>query len=186
MAMVFDSERMWRIDGADGCSLMAPEERNLLLESLGDGRAVMEIGSFHGATAAWLAQQRESLYVVAIDNFTQNQDPQAIDRWLENYRRFPGQMNLWVGTATDWLISTGCIARFDLVLVDGGHSYEDCRDDLIVAHVVVRRRGAIAVHDYGVACFPGIERAVEKIRNDPNYRWKEVGKVRNLIVFGKP
>ena len=61
------------------------------------------------------------------------------------------------------------LAGFDLVFVDGDHSYEGARADLENWGRRVRRGGQVLVHD-ATPEFPGVCKAIDAWRNNPAFR----------------
>lgn len=61
----------------------------------------------------------------------------------------------------------------DLVFIDADHSYESCKEDILVWLPKVRKGGVICGHDYGWD--PGVAQAVDEIFTDVkitgNYTW---------------
>lgn len=49
---------------------------------------------------------------------------------------------------------------FDMIYIDGDHSYDGVKKDLALAVLKVKNGGLIAGHDYNIAEFPGVVRAV--------------------------
>jgi predicted O-methyltransferase YrrM len=139
-----------RLDGYTGQSFMNATERAALLEAICADDRVLEIGTADGVTISWLASKRPNAHFVSVDTFpgpesgVKGQLGDAA-KWCINRRP---NMRLWVGTATE-LYGLGVEGRFDVVLVDGEHTYESCRADMRAAWCLARDGGLIAAHDYG-------------------------------------
>ena len=54
----------------------------------------------------------------------------------------------------------------DIVFIDGDHSYEGCRDDILAWLPKLRKGGWLTGHDYYPA-FPGVMRAVDELIDKP-------------------
>ncbi len=59
-------------------------------------------------------------------------------------------------------------ASLAMVMIDGGHSYEDVRDDIAAWRPKVRSSGLLAGDDYDPG-FPGVVRAVKECVGEGNY-----------------
>ena len=122
-------------------SLMLPEELGVLLSLIPQKGNVLEIGTFHGLTAAHLAAKNPDVLFFSVDPLHWKR---AGLKWYEN--RQPN-MRLLTGTSTDLMVlKTGRV--FDLIVVDGDHSYKACYNDLKVSSKLIKPGCVIAVHDY--------------------------------------
>ena len=74
------------------------------------------------------------------------------------------------------------MSPFDVVLVDGDHQFEGCREDLHTAIEVVKPGGVVAIHDYGVECFPGIPQAAAEVCGN----WDRIVLERTLLCLRVP
>lgn len=113
--------------------------------------SMLEIGTYEGVTASLLAETCPQSRIVSIDPFMDHDDKdprrrlgiERLQNWRLNQR--PNQW-LWVGTMQDF--HTFSHHDFDLVLVDGGHAYEEVLSDLRYASGMLLPDAYIAVHDY--------------------------------------
>jgi predicted O-methyltransferase YrrM len=136
---------------------------------------VAEIGSFVGLTTLLLAIYGGATRIYAIDTWEGSPNDNAIDAAAnvnETYQRLGRDEVL--GTflhntkahrppiAFSIMPSIEAAERldgvFDLVFLDGDHSYEGCRDDIFAWWPKVRPGGILCGHDYG--SFNGVTRAV--------------------------
>ena len=178
MNPVFDLGSLWLTKGVEGITLISPSERECLRDVCPPDARVLEIGSWMGATAGWLCQERPDIYLLAIDNFAGGAF--AGSAWASNARRFPN-MRLWVGTAQQWKAECS-MPPFDVVLVDGDHSYAGCYKDLQTSAEVVKPGGVVAIHDYGVECLPGIAQATGEVCDN----WDRIILERTLLCLRVP
>lgn len=63
-------------------------------------------------------------------------------------------------------IADGCL---DLVFIDGDHSYESCKADILLWAPKVHKGGIICGHDYKNPAHRGVEKAVTEIIGNVNY-----------------
>lgn len=55
----------------------------------------------------------------------------------------------------------------DIVFIDGDHTYEGCRADILAWRSKVRPGGWLTGHDYRWDAFPGVRQAVDELVPDP-------------------
>jgi predicted O-methyltransferase YrrM len=157
-------------------------------------RRILEIGAFKGKTTAVLnrAAAQTDGCVVAIDPMKWASKPAHFFEWLDgllhplNYERSFWRNVLKTGTnrvklfrtlSTDPALLTDPspdLAEFDLVFIDGEHTYETARADVYNWGGRVRAGGKILLHDV-VRRFPGVVRVMHELATDPAYRvtWPE-------------
>jgi hypothetical protein len=150
------------VPGAAGYSLMHPEERLFILNSIPRIGLVCEIGTFQGATCSMWAKERPGVRFLCIEDFSEVGDESRIclDLWMQNRCK---NMDLFLGSSEEF----GRLCRpcaFDVVVVDGNHDYESCLRDLELSFRIVKRSGGIAAHDYcpEQGMFDGVVRAVDE------------------------
>eukprot|EP00747_Dinoflagellata_sp_TGD_P069744 gnl/TRDRNA2_/TRDRNA2_156263_c1_seq5.p1 gnl/TRDRNA2_/TRDRNA2_156263_c1~~gnl/TRDRNA2_/TRDRNA2_156263_c1_seq5.p1 ORF type:complete len:344 (+),score=50.74 gnl/TRDRNA2_/TRDRNA2_156263_c1_seq5:27-1034(+) len=153
------------------------------LFSLVAGHRYLEIGVFDGDCAAHLLQSAPGAEVHLVDPFeTVGEEywdtiPSEKTKYLsylqsgasniavtERFRDNPN-VTLWKMTsrrAAQEMVTAGL---FDLVFIDGDHSYREILFDLNAWWRWVRPGGIIAVHDYGGDC-PGCEYQVSRALHD--------------------
>lgn len=149
--------------GRHGSSLFRRAELDALAEVLRHrllhATSMLEIGTYEGVTASLLAEACPQSRIVSIDPFMDHdeKDPRrrlGIER-LQNWRlnQKPNQW-LWVGTMQDF--HTYSHHDFDLVLIDGGHAYEEVLSDLRYASGMTLPDAYLAVHDYADPQWPEV------------------------------
>jgi len=152
---------------------------DLALERAHDGAVFVEVGSWFGASAAYMAgrilESNKKITLYAIDNFTaEGSQPslrqRAIDvggSFLHIFREnldkcgVAHMVNPIVGD------STATAAKFadhslDFVYIDACHDYDKVKQDVEAWLPKVKPGGTIAGHDYD-ASHPGVIRAVGEI-----------------------
>ena len=178
MSLFFDPELMWTRTGVAGYGLVSPGECDLILSHIpgdaGPDFRVLEIGAYCGSTGAYILDQRPEIQWLGVDIF--RADPAfAMASFLENRRNRIG-LNCFIGTAGQWLRAQGgpgC--RVEMAIVDGEHTEEACASDLKIATHVAP---TVLVHDYGVACLPGVTKAVDEFPG-----WQIAGRKRTMVVL---
>jgi hypothetical protein len=142
----------------------------------GEDRFAIEVGSYQGASTVILAQ---FFKVVAIDLWYPLEDYRDetigdnFPNFIGNYKKF----NL-KGRVFPMLGSTGTLKillkNLDAVFcfVDGDHSYEGTREDLLFCHNNLITGGYLVAHDYPRA--DTVKRAVDEFAGDYRYVKQEV------------
>lgn len=141
----------YEIEGFVGESWVNPRERNVLLELVGEWDDVLEIGTADGVTVAWLAEQRPGAHFVSIDTFPAEDSGVtgklgSIDNWRANARQ---NQALFIGNGRQF--ARHSCGLFDIVIIDGEHTFEACKEDIDVAIDLATSwtsSGLIVLHDY--------------------------------------
>jgi glycosyltransferase involved in cell wall biosynthesis/predicted O-methyltransferase YrrM len=132
-------------------------------------RAILEIGTQLGASAVACAlAMRDSgipADVVCVDPFLasgDNDGPETLARWYA-YVAAAGLLGrgvrLILATAREALPLLG--RRFDLILVDGSHAYEDARHDIEASLALASPGGWLWIHDY--VHYDDVRRAADEV-----------------------
>lgn len=157
-------------------------EVNLLKKIAGSGHIIVEIGCYAGKVTAALA---ENNVVIAVDPFIPDYDP--IDGASKDME---GVEELFISRIADKNVvwykekSEDVLKRWDMeidgVFIDGEHTTKALTIDLgWIKHI--KPGGFMAFHDYG-----GDLHDVTRLLNEevcPKY--KEIGRIRYLIIFRK-
>jgi len=144
------------------------------LGRLAEGKTVLEIGSYCGRSTVCLAQTAE--HVFAVDPFDGRATPtpgETLAAFNRNVARYGVADRVTVRKGTAAEVVPTLPAVFDLVFIDGDHSYESVRADIDAAKTVLRPGGLLAFHDYRRTpgeCDgrwdPGVTRAVDELIGD--------------------
>jgi hypothetical protein len=131
------------------------------LFELARNKRVLEIGAYCGRSTICLAQSAES--VVSLDTWDGRGTPKprnTYDEFVTNCSRY-GVAN--VDTMTDG-------GHYDLVFIDGDHSYDAVHEDIETATRLLTPGGCIAFHDYrktpgehDSGWDPGVTKAVDEL-----------------------
>jgi predicted O-methyltransferase YrrM len=151
---------------------MLPEELDMLFSLIPQKGSVLEIGTFHGMTAAQLAIKNPNVWFFSVDPLHWKR---AGLKWYEN--RQPN-MRLITGTSSDLMVlKVGRV--FDLIIVDGDHSYSACYNDLKISSKLIKAGCPIVVHDYAKGTLRktvarAVVRAVNHFCNRTKYKIREI------------
>lgn len=126
------------------------EREGRALAELADGKVVLELGAWQGASTIWMAQTAEVVH--SVDHH--NGDAQAGEGWtlppyLRNLTRYGvrNKVVIHIGTFAQVLPYLAPFS-FDLVFVDGFHTYEQVAADILLCSDTLDPDGTIAFHDY--------------------------------------
>lgn len=147
---------------------MSEKERESILKSLPIEGQMLEIGTYHGASAAYWAEYRPELHIISIDPFKNGHLAEAgsSEIWRQNSRE---NQALFEGTSPEFLREYGG-DKFEIIFVDGSHNYKWCSIDLFVSDTLLEEGGIILVHDHapGKNC-AGIRLAVAEFCEEQQY-----------------
>jgi predicted O-methyltransferase YrrM len=166
-------------------------------------KRILEIGAFKGQTTAVLSSVAAKFggYVVTIDPMKWGSKPAHFWEWVDGLLHpFSYEPTFWknvkkAGNDNVTLIRAFStdeelikrddpkLGEFDLVFIDGEHSYEVAMSDVKNWGTRVRKGGLILMHDV-IRRFPGVVDVFKKMEGDPRYaaRWPTRGSVGVLEV----
>lgn len=147
---------------------MTPQER-LLLYELGlqqpTGAILLEVGSYLGASACFLASAASvrGAKVYCVDTWHNEAMTEGVrDTWAEfraNTRPYSSLIVPLRGLSVD--VAESFEDEIDLLFLDGDHSYEGCRADVLAWLPRLKSGGVLVMHDYGWA--EGVQRVVHEL-----------------------
>jgi predicted O-methyltransferase YrrM len=144
---------------------MSRQEREFILEHIPATGHVLEVGTFHGVSAAAFAQARPGCQIVSVDSFPHGAgngrkgwgvEPQ-IRNWLYNQQE---NMSLIVGDISEAAKLFGKL-YFNVIIVDGTHTAEACTNDLTRAMPLLKEDGVVVADDYKNPRWPEVAEAVD-------------------------
>ena len=139
--------------------------RAVLTEYPGQATRLLEIGVWEGRSGCWLIDNvlvhPDSRYI-GIDNWT---SPPGVRRTATDNLAFHGpKATLLEGDSRQVVLSLTGV--FDVVVIDGGHTYEVCLADLQNCWPKLTVRGIMIVDDYTYPGLPGVPRAVNEFLSE--------------------
>ena len=153
---------------------------------------ILEIGSWKGKSTLMFLQARTNVRVTSIDPFCGPPEvPELAGISTENQynrtiRDYPGQTTLIKKYSNDLTVCDDLLNQtFDIVFIDGEHTYKAATNDIKLALVHTRSNGVIIVHDYWINAdknfkFRGVADAVHE---QLMYKYKFLYLFRAAIVF---
>lgn len=161
------------------------------LKDIARGKRILEIGTFDGGSAA-LMLGAGALKVTTIDLFNpdalQNEDSRAeYQRKFQQYEISEektranlieyANCNLIVGESKE-IVPCLKDGEYDMVLIDGDHSYEGVKADCANTLLKLKKNGLILFHDNNQK-FPGVMKALQEVT------LPKIAQVDSLTVFQK-
>lgn len=143
------------------------------LYELARAKDVLEIGSYQGKSTICLAQSARAVLSVDPHDGRATPRPRPTKQAMQvNLRRY----NVDGKVAHAWPFPENG-ESFDLVFIDGDHSYEAVKADIETAKRVLRPGGVIACHDYNNV----IEGVTEAVDEEPGEK-----ETAGALVWWKP
>lgn len=151
------------------------------LRKIAEGKRVLEIGSFCGRSTVWMGKSCREIH--CIDTWKGNSTPavgidmfptfnQAVTRHGVAPKVFPHK-----GKVRDVIAFVP--GFFDLIFIDGDHSYEAVKYDIEAALKVLSPGGVLAFHDYDRLADPGVTKAIKERFHVPDKA--DVGSILTVV-----
>ena len=177
--------------------------RSLVVMAAPDPTRLLEIGTLYGLSAAFLHEtvqpKKKGLHQVVIDPFfgyygQDNPDlftpiPVIEDVFVENMRRVGAQaedFDVVVGLAEDEAIQTQFAnKKFDVLIIDGDHSYEGVKRDYENYAGHVPSGGYVIIDDYRGPSWPEVTEYVDEVVFTDDRFELVTGELRTAVVKRK-
>lgn len=154
--------------------------RNNLLTEIGQQQIACEIGVFKGEFSEIMLNilQPDELHLIDIfegktvsgdkdgNNVILTDLDEEYNKLLDKYY-LNDNVIIHKGKSKD-VLSTFKDEYFDLIYIDGDHSYNAVKEDLELAYKKVKNEKYICGHDYTKKLFPGVVKAVDEFCNKYN------------------
>lgn len=132
-----------------------------------EGGVIVEIGSFRGRSAAFMAsglQQsgKKDVKIYCVDIWLEESHMQAADRGLKELG-LRGYAELIRGNSLE--VAKTWKKPIDLLFIDGAHDYASVKQDFIAWFPHLKKGNVIMFHDYQNH-WPGVVRFVEEVTDD--------------------
>jgi len=142
-----------------GESLVTESQFAKLTQSIPRLGTFLEIGTWHGVTAAKLADDHPDAIIISVDPFIGYTGVPCDPNFYVRNRR--DNMRCFVGTVQQLIPLWDTQNQFDVAFVDAVHKYPDALSDLMGASALLADGGRIFVHDYDEQQYPGVVQSVE-------------------------
>lgn len=147
--------------------------------------SILEIGSAHGGSLLTMGLANPTAKLINVDKFApfdEQSSTALVKGWQEcdylTFRECLGQYPEVFNRVTtilkwseDAVADASAHGPYDLIYIDGNHSYEYCKRDIELYKPLVKAGGVLAGHDYHPR-FDGVIRAVKECFGE-NYEVKE-------------
>jgi predicted O-methyltransferase YrrM len=124
----------------------------------------LEVGSFEGASAIWLLDMFPDLKITCIDTFSPGFDDitgEYEQRFDRNVAEYKSRVTKIKGKSATALKALPQHKLFDLIYIDGHHSYEAVKEDIRLAYPLLKSGGIMIFDDYNNIEF-GVRKAVDE------------------------
>lgn len=129
-----------------------------------DVKRGLEVGSFEGASAVWLMDNRPELTLSCVDIFRPAFDDitgEYEQRFERNVAEYGNRVKKLKGKSVEVLKTLQRSNTFDLIYIDGDHSYEGALADAQNAYPMLENGGILIFDDYNNDQF-GVMKAVDE------------------------
>ena len=164
---------------------------NNLIKELGDvsDKTMIEIGSFIGESTIIFAQHFK--HVIAIDPFLPNYDPNdptSNFNFEDVFEEFQNRIEPKKEKVTIYkMFSHDAVnlldkEQYDFIYIDGLHTYDGVKNDIINYLPLVKKGGVIGGHDYGTSHphLLGVTEAVNEILGEPDKVFEDNSWIKRL------
>lgn len=170
-----------------GQSRMQPKDIELICKHLPDvGGRFVEIGSYCGASASIILDLLVDCHCICVDNLDPGQgNPEMVDTdymaLIRNYSARRSRMNVFFGTASQFVTLGVTTKIWDLVIVDGAHDFQSCYEDLNSAMILSKK---IVVHDYCSSRkdLKGVKQATDKFCKQFDWKILETAALSAVVI----
>lgn len=145
--------------------------------------SLLEIGSYAGESAVIFAESGKFKKIVCIDPWMSDSNADGQKNhygWMDrveklfdaNASRFPDTIHKYKGTLYSFIIDEKFVEHsFDLIYIDGLHTYAGCKSDILLAKGFIKPKLAYAGHDYTdeISHVAGVKQAVDEMFGTPDY-----------------
>jgi cephalosporin hydroxylase len=151
-------------------------ELTYLAQLANRNRVVVEVGSWMGQSACAMASNScTDGVIICVDTWSGTMDYRpdllvnldVLNQFLTNVSRYPNVLPLRLASIDAARILQLIGVRVDAVFIDGDHSYDAVRADILAWRNLLRGPQSILCgHDFGVEICPGVEQAVRELVSD--------------------
>lgn len=148
------------------------ESEGELLQKYCVDKIVLEIGSFKGRSSVCIAEVAKEL--TCVDTFsasplnprTQKDKFGTLQIFIENIKPYKDKINIKIMNSDDFfnlLKKINIKLEFDVIFIDGLHTYEQVVKDINNSKKCLAKDGIIALHDYTLPDWPGVQKATDEL-----------------------
>tara|TARA_B100001057_G_scaffold291978_1_gene292055 strand:- start:438 stop:1073 length:636 start_codon:yes stop_codon:yes gene_type:complete len=104
--------------------------------------------------------------------FILRKEPNSIDGVKHLLKKYEASVNLYKGYS-QYFLNTIDLSLIDFCFLDGGHSYNTVKEDLLIILQRIKKNSHILIDDYNQPTY-GVKKAVDEIKN--KYQCQEIGR----------
>jgi len=141
----------------------------MTLQRFGLNGSCLEIGAFYGKSTVAMAEV--AMIVYTVDTFKSDKMGErqldvitTYDQFIQNIK---GYDNIVIVEGMSYDVVPKIQLKFDLVFLDGLHTYENTAMDIRICWPKLKRGGTMALHDYGFYKHPGCKEAFNELLGEP-------------------
>lgn len=143
---------------------------------------LVEIGTFLGDSTEIFAKYFQNVitidpYVSGMGDITNRVDMKEIRKQAESNLSIYNNVEMKIGKSADF-VNNFPNNSIDVLYIDGGHTYEDVKLDIMMYAPKVKRNGFLCGHDYRPGKFDGVVKAVNEYKV-PDKRFSDY----SFIIF---
>lgn len=156
------------------------DDEGRYLRKLAEGKRVLEIGSYCGRSTIWIGTSATEVH--CIDTWAGDSTPAAgmdmFAAFKANLQRYHVGHKVFTYRGHSSNVINLVPGFFDMVFIDGDHTYPSVKTDIELALKVLSPGGILVFHDYDRACDPGVKQAIQE-----RFRVKEKADVGSLLAI---
>jgi SAM-dependent methyltransferase len=127
------------------------------IQEFAEDNICLEIGSLYGRSTLCLAEVANEVHIV--DSF-ESEDDNIYKEFLKNIEEYEN-ITVHIGKSKDTIPKMK--KKFDLIFIDGDHSYLGIRKDISLCWPKLKVGGVLFIHDYHNNTFTDVKRCVDEI-----------------------
>jgi len=145
---------------------------------LKDGAVIVEIGSFKGKSACYIAEAMGSRKIQFFcidpwkDGLMQEKGDAIFNEFLQNTKKYRDRFSILRGFSHEVIKEWPIHRKIDFLWVDGNHSYEGVKKDILNWIPLVKKSSFVCFHDYRDA--PGVKKAVDELTRDNKIKFVKI------------
>jgi predicted O-methyltransferase YrrM len=146
-----------------------------LAEQASKHKMIAEVGSYLGRSTRAMADNTSGV-IYAVDTWKGTLADEKFPKephegyFLDEFTKNLGD-HLWNGTVKALRMTSleaaaafsGDGTRFGFIFIDGDHSYESVRNDILAWRPLLEKGGTISGHDFDIGGYPGVVQAVREL-----------------------
>ena len=149
-----------------------------IARSLRENSVIVEIGSFKGKSTCFIAEgigdKKMQFFCIDpwMDGLMQEKGDAIFNEFLQNTKRYRNRFCILRKFSHEVIKEWPTHRKIDFLWVDGDHSYEGVKKDILDWIPLVKKSSFVCFHDYRDA--PGVKKAVDELARDNKIRFVKI------------